>query len=102
MQDPEGEIQKISEFLGFNYDTSFIKEVAEKCNFKNMKNANKDTKYTFGGAQTADIGQVMFRKGIQSKNGISKYRLSMIELTFLMLHKKHTKAMFSWCNSTQS
>ena len=65
MQDPVKEVKRLAYFFNITVDDNLAKEIAKKCEFKNLKTAN-DTIKSFDGLQIQeDFLKTMFRKGME-------------------------------------
>ncbi|KAL4224961.1 hypothetical protein ACF0H5_015657 [Mactra antiquata] len=67
-EDPVREIKKINEFLGTNRDSKIIEQIAEACDFKNLKKADAEVKVKESLDNKGPKGQgpkldFMYRKG---------------------------------------
>ncbi|KAL4219866.1 hypothetical protein ACF0H5_020277 [Mactra antiquata] len=60
-EDPVREIKKIDKFLGTNRDSKLIEQIAEACDFQNLKKADAEVKVKEG--LMAKGPQFMYRKG---------------------------------------
>lgn len=63
--DPVREITKIAKYLEVNYEEKLIEDIAERCNFQNMKKANDEVKVDMHAPKGSDEkkSRFMYRKG---------------------------------------
>jgi hypothetical protein len=68
-QDPVREIKRINDFLGTGRSEELLQQIAESCDFKNMKKADAEIK-EYDEKMKKQM-PLMYRKGIYTENSVT-------------------------------